>query len=217
MALAAPKVDFPDMSGIILGAQERANKLIGSGWASLQGVGSQERRTEAESRAEAISGFGRPNQGPTETPETYEDVIQMNAQGTRRLALSDRLRGSLNGSLASLGLGFEVFSGGQVALGEDGPRTGSTRHDHGDSADGYFTQNGSRLDPRNDMAHRQLVDQAIRQLRANGITGIGHGPGYMDQTHPGAFHVGFGNEAVWGAGGSGTNAVDWVANAFYGR
>ena len=47
--------------------------------------------------------------------------------------------------LPELGLAMEEFSGGQPAKGTSDKRVGSVRHDHGKSADVFFTKGGQRL------------------------------------------------------------------------
>lgn len=134
-----------------------------------------------------------------------------NQGATRNLPLDNRLVNAL-GFLPELGVTMEVFSGGQPAKGSGQPRVGSTRHDHGNAADVYFYKDGKRLDWGND-ADRPVFEEVVRRGRAAGITGFGAGPGYMGQ---GAMHLGFGNPGVWGAGGKGANAPDWLRAAYEG-
>jgi hypothetical protein len=133
-----------------------------------------------------------------------------NQGATRNLPLADPLVQAMS-FLPEMGVRMEVFSGGQPAPGE-GPRVGSTRHDHGNAADVFFydAATGRKLDwsNPNDLP---IFQQIVSQARANGITGIGAGDGYMQ---PGSMHIGFGNEAVWGAGGSSANAPDWLREAY---
>lgn len=132
-----------------------------------------------------------------------------NQSATRSLPVSDRLAQSMS-FLADMGVTMEVYSGGQESSGKK--RVGSTRHDHGDAADVFFYKGDRRLDWG--KAHdRPLIQEIVRKARANGITGIGAGPGYMQQ---GAMHIGFGSEAVWGAGGKASNAPQWLVEAFWG-
>lgn len=112
--------------------------------------------------------------------------------------------------LADLGVTAEVFSGGQDAKGKGSRRTGSTRHDHGNAADVFFYKDGKRLDWSN-PEHLPVFEEIVARGRANGLTGFGAGPNYMQ---PGSMHIGFGNEAVWGAGGKGENAPGWLRSAF---
>ena len=74
----------------------------------------------------------------------------------------------------------------------------------------FFTRNGQRLDWAN-PDDLPLFQDIVRQAKANGLTGFGAGPGYMQ---PGSMHIGFGNPAVWGAGGKGANAPDWLREAY---
>lgn len=132
-----------------------------------------------------------------------------NQNATRNLPLSPDLVRAMS-FLPELGVRMEVFSGGQPAAG-GGARVGSVRHDHGNAADVFFyDQNGRRLDwsNPNDLP---IFREIVRRARAAGVTGFGAGDGYMQQ---GSMHIGFGAPAVWGAGGRGTNAPDWLREAF---
>ena len=51
--------------------------------------------------------------------------------------------------LPEMGVEMKVYSGGQAAKGSGGPRTGSTRHDHGNAADADFYYEGRKLDWNN--------------------------------------------------------------------
>lgn len=126
--------------------------------------------------------------------------------------LSPELLEALGPIAEEMGLTYEVFSGGQGAKGTTSKRTGSTRHDHGHAADLFLRKDGQRLDWAN-PEHLPTFEEFVANARAAGLTGIGAGPGYMQ---PGSMHVGFGNEAVWGAGGKGANAPDWLREAYYG-
>jgi hypothetical protein len=111
-----------------------------------------------------------------------------------------------------MGITMDVFSGGQPAQGSGGARVGSVRHDDGGSADVFFNQNGRRLDWAN-PDDVPIYQDIVRRARANGVTGFGAGDGYMQ---PGSMHVGFGTPAVWGAGGRGANAPEWLRAAYDG-
>lgn len=140
------------------------------------------------------------------------DYIRYANQGaTRNLPLDSRLVEAFR-FLPELGLGMEVFSGGQPGKGSGGRRVGSTRHDHGNAADVFFTQNGKRIDWA-DPEQQPLFRDIVQRAHAAGVTGFGAGPGYMQQ---GSMHVGFGNPGVWGAGGRGANAPAWLRSAFDG-
>lgn len=140
------------------------------------------------------------------------DYIRYANQGaTRSLPLDSRLVEAFQ-FLPELGLAMEVFSGGQPAKGSGLPRVGSTRHDHGNAADVFFTQNGKRIDWAN-PEQQPLFRDIVQRAKAAGVTGFGAGPGYMQQ---GSMHVGFGNPGVWGAGGSGSNAPSWLRAAYDG-
>ena len=133
-----------------------------------------------------------------------------NQNATRRLPLNDRLVNAL-GFLPELGVTMEVFSGGQPGKGE-GPRVGSTRHDHGNAADVFFYKDGRRLNWASE-ADRPLFEEIVRRGRAAGVSGFGAGDGYMQ---PGSMHIGFGSPGVWGAGGRGAAAPSWLRAAYEG-
>lgn len=134
-----------------------------------------------------------------------------NQGATRNLPLDPKLVQAL-AFLPELGLSAEVFSGGQPAKGSGGARVGSVRHDHGAAADVFFTREGRRLDWENPQ-DQPIFQDIVRRGKAAGITGWGAGPGYMQQ---GSMHVGFGSPGVWGAGGKGANAPDWLRQAYGG-
>jgi hypothetical protein len=133
-----------------------------------------------------------------------------NQSATRNQPLNEKLVSSLS-FLPELGVSMKVFSGGQDATGPR--RTGSHRHDHGNSGDVFFYKDGKQLDWRNE-SDIPTLQAIVSRSRANGVTGFGAGEGYM---HPGSMHIGFGSPAVWGAGGSGRNAPGWLRTAFEAR
>lgn len=141
-------------------------------------------------------------------------VIMNNQGSTRDDALSPQLMTTLNSVLPSLGLTFEVFSGGQPAFNghnaAERVEGSSTRHDGGNAADGFFYKNGRRLDPTNNAADAALVSTAISELQAAGLTGFGSGEDYM-QT--GSVHLGYGDRAIWGDDNARVNAAPWLVNA----
>lgn len=134
-----------------------------------------------------------------------------NQNATRRLPLSPQLVQAM-GFLPELGLSMEVFSGGQPEKGSGLARVGSVRHDHGNAADVFFSKDGRRLDWAN-ADDRSVFQEIVKRAKAAGVTGFGAGPGYMQ---PGSMHIGFGSPGVWGAGGKGVNAPDWLAAAYNG-
>lgn len=138
------------------------------------------------------------------------DWLTYSNQGaTRSLPISNDLIEAM-AFLPELGVTMDVYSGGQEA---EGPkRVGSTRHDHGNAADVMFYKDGRMLD-WNNPDDLPLLSDIVARAKAGGVTGIGAGDDYMG---PGRFHVGFGNPAVWGAGGKSANAPDWLRSAYYG-
>jgi hypothetical protein len=103
-----------------------------------------------------------------------------------------------------------VTSGGQARKGTPGKRTGSTRHDDGNAADLMLELGGRALSfvRSPDLPFFETFVAVATQL---GATGVGAGVGYMG---PLTIHVGFGAEAVWGAGGKAANAPQWLKEAF---
>lgn len=137
--------------------------------------------------------------------------LQYSNQGaTRSLPLSPQLVDAFGKFLPELGVTMQVFSGGQEAEGPN--RVGSHRHDHGNSGDVFFYKDGRRLDWGNPQ-DLPFFEQIVSKGKGAGLTGFGAGPGYMQ---PGSMHVGFGSPGVWGAGGAGRNAPDWLRQAFSG-
>lgn len=140
--------------------------------------------------------------------------IRMANQGKKRnLPISEQLSSAMS-FLGDMGITMEVFSGGQVTKAEAakglGTRTGSTRHDHGNAGDVFFYKDGRKLDWAN-PDDLPIFQDIVRKAKANGVTGFGAGPGYMQ---PGSMHIGFGNPGVWGAGGSSSTAPGWLSEAF---
>jgi hypothetical protein len=141
----------------------------------------------------------------------FDYITYRNQGATRSQPLDDGLAKRL-GYLKNLGVSMEVFSGGQPTAEEGGPRTGSVRHDHGGAADAFFYKDGRKLDWANE-ADRPVFEQIVSQGKANGISGFGAGPGYMQQ---GSMHIGGGTPRVWGADGKSANAPEWLTNAYNG-
>ena len=134
-----------------------------------------------------------------------------NQKATRNDPLDPSLVSAMS-FLGDMGITMNVISGGQEAAGEGGSRTGSTRHDHGMAADVDFYKDGRKLDWNNPDDLPVLV-QIVQTAKSRGVTGIGAGDDYMGA---GRFHVGFGNPGVWGAGGKGANAPEWLTAAYNG-
>lgn len=135
-----------------------------------------------------------------------------NTGAIRNAPLHPKLVDAL-GFAGEMGLTVDVISGGQEPAGKPGARrTGSNRHDHGMSADVDFYKDGRKLD-WNNPNDLPLLQEVVQKAKARGITGIGAGDDYMGA---GRFHLGFGNPAVWGAGGRGANAPEWLVQAYNG-
>jgi len=140
------------------------------------------------------------------------DYITYNNQNATRSGVLDPDLIKRLAYLKNLGVSMDVFSGGQPTAAEGGARTGSTRHDHGNAADVFFYKDGRRLDWSN-PDDLPIFEDIVSQGKAAGITGFGAGPNYMRQ---GSMHIGMGNPGVWGAGGKGDNAPDWLKAAYNG-
>ena len=144
--------------------------------------------------------------------QSHASWLKYSNQGaTRNDPLDPRLVNAMS-FLGDMGITMDVVSGGQEAAGQGGSRTGSTRHDHGQAADADFYMGGRKLD-WNNPADLPILTQIIQTAKSRGVTGIGAGDDYMGA---GRFHVGFGNPGVWGAGGKGANAPDWLVAAYNG-
>lgn len=138
-------------------------------------------------------------------------LIYANQGATRSQPIAPELMAAMK-FLPELGLQMKVFSGGQPGVGTSAARVGSTRHDHGQSADVFFLKDGQPLDWANPQ-HVPTYQEIVRRAKAAGVTGFGAGPGYMQ---PGSMHIGFGAPSVWGAGGKAANAPDWLRQAYGG-
>jgi len=125
----------------------------------------------------------------------------------RNLPLSDDLIQKLK-FLEDIGVTAEVFSGG-VEPGR-GKLSRSGRHVHGGAGDMRFYRGDERLNWANEE-HLPVFEEIVRRAKGAGITGIGAGPGYMEE---GTMHIGGGNAGVWGAGGKGANAPAWLRKAY---
>jgi hypothetical protein len=139
-------------------------------------------------------------------------VNEKQAGATRNWPVTDTLKRQIAHAAEVSGVEVDVFSGGQPSRGPN--RVGGHRHDGGEAADVYLytTQGGRRERVTPDTPQgRQIIANFITAARAEGATGIGHGPGYMGGT---GIHVGGGSAAVWGAGGSVKTAPAWVKEAY---
>ena len=149
----------------------------------------------------------------SETPEKSKDgqVIQDQEKvaAIRKEPISTGLLSVLEKAAAAAGVIVRVQSGGQPA--EGGKRTGSTRHDRGMAADIDLYSGDRKLTPRN-SEDLQIFKKFVAAASAAGATGIGAGEDYMSKDGS-RIHVGFGSQALWGAGGSGKNAADWLREA----
>lgn len=186
-------------------AEQRGREGFQSQWDSVFGGGSAS--PVAAALSETTPALDAANQ-MAGAPVT--DWLEYANQGaTRNQPIAPELVNAMS-FLPEMGVTMRVVSGGQEASGPN--RVGSTRHDHGNAGDVDFYQNGRKLDWNNE-ADLPILSNIVSQARANGVTGIGAGDDYMGA---GRFHIGFGNEAVWGAGGKSENAPDWLRAAYSG-
>lgn len=140
------------------------------------------------------------------------DYIRYFNQGaTRSRPLNDDLIKRL-AYLQDMGITAHVISGGQPGKDEGGPRTGSIRHDHGNSMDADFYIGDRKLD-WNNPDDLPIFQQIVSRGKAAGISGIGGADDYMGA---GRLHMGFGEPSRWGAGGKSANAPAWLASAYDG-
>ena len=131
---------------------------------------------------------------PKNVVESQADVASI-----RRQPISGKLRAVLSHAARESGTTVNVTSGGQPGKGTGGPRTGSTRHDHGNAAD--LTLHDSKTGRMLDFTNKDdlpTFKKFVSSAAAAGATGIGAGTGYMG---PNTLHVGFGKEKTWGARG----------------
>ncbi|HZF96332.1 MAG TPA: SH3 domain-containing protein [Allosphingosinicella sp.] len=137
-------------------------------------------------------------------------VVEDTRGKIRDLPIDPRLRAILKSAAEAAGIDtVRVTSGGQAKRGTPGKRTGSTRHDLGNAADLMLIRAGETLS-FTDADDLPLFEQFVAAAAAKGATGIGAGVDYMG---PRTIHVGFGSEAVWGAGGKAATAPPWLKRA----
>jgi hypothetical protein len=157
------------------------------------------------------SSKGEAHDHATHAGQSHADWLKYSNQGaTRNDPLSPELVSSMS-FLGDMGITMDVISGGQESN-KPGEGTGSTRHNHGQSADVDFYKDGRKLD-WNNASDLPLLQDIVGTAKSRGVTGIGAGDDYMG---PGRFHIGFGAPAVWGAGGKGENAPSWLVEAYNG-
>lgn len=151
----------------------------------------------------------------------YDFIRMANKGKIRNQGLHPDLQSALS-FLPELGVGIEVFSGGQPTKAEVAAaakqgiklrRTGAENHDHGRAADARFydLKTGRRLDWANPQ-DRPLFEKVVEMGAARNMH-FGAGPGYMEQ---GSMHVGIGNPRVWGDANDGGSdrAPDWLKTSF---
>lgn len=157
---------------------------------------------------DAMAAIGGGHDHATHAGQSHSDWLRYSNQGaTRNKPLADNLVSAMS-FLPEMGVTMNVVSGGQDASGPN--RVGSTRHDHGNSADADFYIGDRKLNPNN-AEDLPILTQIVQRAKANGLTGFGEGTDYMGA---GRLHIGFGDAGVWGAGGKGANAPEWLKTAF---
>lgn len=135
--------------------------------------------------------------------------LTYNNQGTRNLPLSEQVARIYELAAQAAGVDeIRVTSGGQPSSGPN--RTGSHRHDAGGAGDIQLVKNGRVLEFTNpeDLPY---FSNFVSAAKGGGLTGFGAGTDYMGNS---TIHAGGGSSAVWGAGGSGKNAPDWLRQAY---
>lgn len=160
---------------------------------------------------DVMTALGKHSHG-SHAGQSHSDWLRYsNQSATRNKPLDEKLVSALS-FLPEMGITMDVVSGGQDGKGQGSRRTGSTRHDHGGAADVDFYKDGRKLD-WNNPDDIPIFMEIVKRSVANGVTGIGAGDDYMGA---GRMHIGFGSPSVWGAGGSGANAPDWLRSAYNG-
>lgn len=130
----------------------------------------------------------------------------------RNQPINSNLENVLKAAADAAGVsGIVIGSGGQPSAAEGGNRTGSTRHDDGGAADLQLIGPDGRVLDFTNPADLPIIQAFVSYAHANGATGIGAGTDYMGNN---TLHVGSGAEGVWGAGGEGANAPEWLTTAF---
>lgn len=187
-----------------IGGQQQAAPAMGAQQPSM-GAPAQSPPAQQQSMANPPAG----------QPPSRQRVIMVNQGATRDRPLAPSLNNAFNAAANAADLDVRVYSGGQAKKGEIGGRVGSTRHDAGNAADVYLSRNGRVLDPSN-PADRDAVVNFVKASIANGVNGIGQGEGYMGK----GIHLGYGPAGeqggpvtIWGAGGKGKNAPNWLRRA----
>lgn len=106
-------------------------------------------------------------------------------QTTRNLDLSTKLSNMIKqtaaDATATLNGNFEwsVTSGGQPKKGTSSDRVGTTSHDLGNGTDGYWEQDGKRLEFDN-KADRKTLSKVLSLSAKNGINNFGQGNRYQN-------------------------------------
>lgn len=139
------------------------------------------------------------------------NIAYHNRGAIRSQPISNKLQDVLRTAAVAAGVDeIRIVSGGQAGIGSGGPRTGSTRHDHGNAADLDLVVNGRVLNFEN-ASDRPIFEKFLTTAVGAGAQGVGAGVDYMGATR---LHVGFGAAAAWGAGGSSARAPKWVRTAW---
>jgi hypothetical protein len=164
--------------------------------------------------------------------ETYEEPVSrvvasenktvrvLELQGTvaaiRIYPISSRLKQVLETAAVKSNLFVVVTSGGQTP--DNRPKGASKRHDYGNAADFdlYYPdpanpkQRGTQQVFSSDASGLEAIKKFLKEARAVGAKGIGHGPGYMA---PGRTHVDVvGEPMVWGSDTTRMTAPSWLKN-----
>lgn len=183
---------------------ERGDRLVGTAIASRVG------EWVGLSGGEA-PGIGRSDYGFTNSDGVYQAPnIRYDLDGKiRNRPVDPALLSQLSGIAASqdTSLSVVITSGGQVAAGSGGTRTGSTRHDvdahnHGGAVDFYLERDGTPIKPSDDpQLYAAFIQQAAREY-----PGIGH--------YDWGLHVGGGAPAFWGPDTTSASADPFFRSAY---
>jgi hypothetical protein len=136
-----------------------------------------------------------------------ESIVDMaNQKSTRSQEITPELKAMIDESVRRVygdGYKAQVYSGGQPTSEEGGPRTGTTRHDHGKAADLYV------IDPKGNRVRGEDLAKLGQYWLAKGNGGVGmemHGGGiHLDQHTDRARHWNYDNPKD---GGSYSKAQD---------
>ena len=171
--------DATPLASVLDSAAIRANpEVLGGG----KTVGDLKRWTEEKMG-------GSTNAGPFAGPVPPVQFIDETAGKIRSKPVQSWVKDGIARAAGATDprIAIKIVSGGQNPLGVGGPRTGSTRHDDGNSADIVLVVDGKPVLPGE---NKELYAAFLRNAAAAGMTGLGH--------YSWGIHVGGGKKAAWG-------------------